>query len=212
MRGAIKIIGESIQSLWDNAFLAVFCSLLWLFLILLIIPGPPATLAIYYIAGRIVAKEPLLEFRDYWDAIWRHFGLGWRWALINLPIFGLLLVDIRTIPRMLAPSAAAPVQIFFFTALAIWIVMNWFALAFLFQQKELSLRTAFRNAVLMIFSHPLLALSLSVLTIGALWLSLIFVIVNMLFGPMFVSLVATITVENELAQFRETRKTELSIQ
>ncbi|RPI95749.1 MAG: DUF624 domain-containing protein, partial [Chloroflexi bacterium] len=205
------IMVQSLQVLWENAFLAIFCSLVWLFLVLLIIPGPPATMAIYAIAERIASKEPLIDFRDYWDAIWQHFGLGWRWALINLPILGLLLVDIRTIPRLLPLTAAAAVQIFFIGAAAFWCVLNWFALAFLFQQKELKLRLAFRNAIIMIFNHPLLTSSLVAFTVIALWVSLLFVIVNMLFGPMFIGLVATITVEKKLAQFRESQEVELAI-
>ena len=42
------------------------------------IPGLPATVAIYAIGGRIAAKEPLIEFSDYWKAIWQYFGVGRR--------------------------------------------------------------------------------------------------------------------------------------
>ncbi len=212
MRSAFAITVDAIKVLWDNAFLAIFCSLVWLFLVLLIIPGPPATIAIYAIANRIAAREPLLDYRDYLHAIWEHFGLGWRWAIINLPILVLLLVDIRIIPKMLPVSAAAPVQIFFFISAVFWCVLNWFALAFLFQQKELSLRMAFRNAIILMLNRPLLTITLTALSTIALWLSLIMVIVNLLFGPMFVGLVASVAVEKTLARYRESQKAELLAQ
>lgn len=209
MKASFLVIVRTVSELWENAFLSIFCSLLWLFLTLLIIPAPPATMAIYDIAGRIVAHEPMIEFSDYPRAVKRYFGLGWRWAAINLPVLTVLLVDIRVVPRLFSPSFAIPIQTFTYLILAVWLVLNWLALAFLFQQKEVSLLQALRNAGVLLLSHPFKTFIIVCLTILLLWLSLFLIIVNFLFAPMFVGLVAAIVVGDEMAAFRESRRSML---
>jgi uncharacterized membrane protein YesL len=209
MKASFSVIVRTLTELWESAFLSIFCSLMWLFLTLLIIPGPPATVAIYDIARRIVTHEPMMEFGDYLKAVKKNFGVGWRWAAINLPVLTVLLVDIRVLPRLLSPSLAVPIQTFTYLILAIWLVLNWLGLAFLFQQKEVSLIQALRNAGVLLLSHPFSTLILVSITILLLWLSLIFIIVNFLFAPMFVGLVATTVVEDKLAVFRESRRAKL---
>lgn len=207
MKDAFQVIRQAIVDLWDHVFLVVFCNLVWLFLVLLLIPGPPATLALFDMADRIARREHLLEFRDYLRAIGQRFGLGWRWAGINIPVVAIFLIDIRAIPRMVSPEAAVPIQLLFLVALAVWIVINWYALAFLFQQKETSLRQALRNGGVLLLQHPLLTLILVVITAILLGLSLILIIVNLLFAPMLVALISTHAVLNRLAWFRAAQQT-----
>jgi uncharacterized membrane protein YesL len=206
MKETSSIVVRAITTLWENAFLSIFCSLVWLFLTLLIVPGPPATIAIYSMAWRVVSREPLIDFSDYLKDILKYFGVGWRWAAVNLPVLIILLVDIRTLPNLLPPFIAATTQVFTYVILAMWLVLNWLALAFLFQQKEVSLSQAFRNAGVMLLNHPFYTLIVVIITVVLLWLSLLMVIVNLLFGPMFIGLVATIAVDDRLALFRESQK------
>jgi uncharacterized membrane protein YesL len=209
MKESFSVILRALTELWENAFLSIFCSLVWLFLTLLIIPGPPATVAIYDIAGLIVTREPLIEFSDYLRAVKKNFGVGWRWAAINLPVLTVLLVDIRVVPSLFPPSIAVPIQTFTYFMLAVWLVLNWLALAFLFQQKEVSLIQALRNAGVLLLSHPFSSFILVSTTALLLWLSLFLIIVNFLFAPMFVALVATTVVGDKLDLFRESRKAKL---
>ncbi len=207
MIDALQVIRRAIVDLWEQAFLVIFCNLLWLFLVLLLIPGPPATLALFDLAQRIARKEHLLEFSDYLRAIKARFGLGWRWAAFNIPVVALILIDISVVPRMVSPSVAFVLQWLFIVALALWLVVNWYALAFLFQQKEPSLRQALRNGGVLLLQNPLFTLVLVALTALLLGLSLILVIVNLLFAPMLVALISSHAVLNRLALFRAARQT-----
>lgn len=205
MQDAIRVVWDALRSLWDNLFLVVFCSLVWLFLVMLIIPGPPATVALFWVADQIVDRAHLLDFGDYLRAIVRYFWLGWRWGLVNLVAVVVLLVDVRVIPQILPASVAVPVQFAVYLALGVWLVINFFALAFLFQQKELSVRQALRNGAVLLLKHPLFALVLVSVVALLLWLSVLLVIVNFLFGPMFVALVSAHAVADRLAIFRAAR-------
>jgi uncharacterized membrane protein YesL len=202
MKNALRVVRSAIVDLWDSVFLVVFCSLVWLFLFLLVIPGPPATLALFDMADRIARREHLLEFRDYLRAVGQRFGLGWRWAAVNIPVVALLLIDISVVPRMVSPSGAILLQWFFIFALALWLVTNWYALAFLFQQKEPSLRQALRNGAVLLLQNPLFTLVLAVITAVLIGLSLVLIIVNLLFGPMLVALISTHAVLDRLAPLR----------
>lgn len=202
MKNALRVVRAAIVDLWDSVFLVVFCSLVWLFLVLLIIPGPPATLALFDMADRIARREHLLEFRDYLRAVWQRFGVGWRWGAVNLLVVAVVLIDIRVVPQMVSPTVAVYLQLFFTMALALWIVVNWYALAFLFQQKDPSLRQALRNGVVLLLQNPLFTLVLVVITAVLIGLSLVLVIVNLLFGPMLVALISTHAVLNRLEPLR----------
>jgi uncharacterized membrane protein YesL len=207
MKNAFQVVRSAIVDLWDHVFLVIFCSLVWLFLVLLIIPGPPATLALFDIAQRIAQREHLLEFRDYLRAVRNRFGAGWRWGALNGLVVAILLIDIRVVPRMVSPSVALSIQLFLALVLVFWIVVNWYALAFLFQQKEPSVRQALRNGGVLLLQHPFFTLLLVVITAVLLWLSTVLIIVNLLFGPMLVALISTHAVLDRLALFRAAKQT-----
>lgn len=206
MKNAFQVIRSAIVDLWDNVFLVVFCSLAWLFLVLLIIPGPPATLALYDMADRMARREHLLEFRDYLRSVWTYFGVGWRWGAVNIVVLAILVIDIGMVPRMVSPAVAISLQIFFFTVLVIWIVVNWYALAFVFQQKEPRVRQALRNGAVMLLQYPLFSLVLVAITAVLLWISTVLIIVNLLFGPMLVALIGTHAVLDRLAPLRSAKQ------
>ncbi len=206
MKNALYVIRASIVDLWEHLVLVMACSLTWLVLVVLIIPGPPATVALFEMAERLARREPLLEWRDYLRAVRARFGLGWRWAAIVTPVVAILLIDILAMPRIFSPTVAAPAQWFFIVTLALWLVVNWYALALLFQQKALSMRLALRNGAVLLLQHPLFTFVLTAVTALLLWLGVILVLVNLLFGPMLVALIGTHAVLDRLALMRATQQ------
>lgn len=206
MKNALQVLRASIVDIWEHLVLVMACSLTWLVLVVLIIPGPPATVALFEMAERLARREPLLEWRDYLRAVRARFGLGWRWAAIVTPVVAILLIDILAMPRIFSPTVAAPAQWFFIVTLALWLVVNWYALALLFQQKELSMRLALRNGAVLLLQHPLFTFVLTAVTALLLWLGVILVLVNLLFGPMLVALIGTHAVLDRLALMRATQQ------
>lgn len=207
MKNAFHIIRSAVGDIWSHLPLAMACSLTWLVLAVLIVPGPPATLALFEMAERIARREHLLGYRDYLRAVRARFGVGWRWAAVFAPVLALLLIDILVASQMFSPSVAMPVQMFFIGALTLWIVINWYVLAILFQQKEMSVRLALRNAAVLLLQHPLFTLVLAAVTALLLWLSAVLVFVILLFGPIFVALTGTYAVLDRLALFRAAQQT-----
>lgn len=202
MRNAFGVIRSGLVDLWDRAFFAIGCSLTWLVLVLLIIPAPPAIVAVFYVSERIIARDHFLEYRDYLRAVRRYFGLGWRWAAINIPVIVILVVDVLVVPQMLSATLALSAQYLLILLLAVWLMVNWFALAFLFQQEEPSVRQALRNGGVLFLRYPGFSLILTFITAILLALSLVFPIVNVFFGPMGAGLIGTYAVVDRLALFR----------
>jgi uncharacterized membrane protein YesL len=207
MKDAFRIIRSALGDIWNHLPLVIAGSLTWLVLAVLIIPGPPATLALFDMAERMVRREHLLGYRDYLAAVRARFGVGWRWAAVSGPVLALLLIDILVAPQMFSPDVAMPLQMFFIGALALWIVINWYALAFLFQQQELSVRQALRNGAILLLQHPLFTLVLALATALLLWLGMILILVNLFFGPMLVALIGTHAVFNWLEPIRAASRT-----
>ena len=77
-------------------------------------------------------------------------------------------------------------------------MVNWYALAFLFQQEKPGVLQALRNGGVLLLQHPWFSLVLAIVTAALLALSLVLVIVNMLFGPMLVGLIGTHAVVDRL--------------
>ena len=192
MTGAIDVVRNALSDLWDH-----------LFLVVLVISGPPATVALFYVAGRFVHREDhLLEFRDYLRAVGHYFWLGWSWGLVNMAVLAVILVDLHFASKLVPPSLVFPAQLFFNIALAAWLVIQLYALALLFQQEELSLLLAWRSGAVMLFQNPIFSLLLAAAAALVWWLSLLLVVVNLLAGPMFVALVGSHAVADRLALFR----------
>jgi uncharacterized membrane protein YesL len=209
MKNAFRSIRSALGDIWEHLPLAIAYSLTWLVLTVLIIPGPPATLALFDVTERLVRRDHLLGYRDYLRAVRAHFGVGWRWAAICGPVLALLLIDILVAPQMFSPSVAMPLQMFFIGALALWIVINWYALAFLFQQQELSVRQALRNGAILLLQHPLFTLVIALATALLLWLGMILILVNLFFGPILVALIGTHAVLSRLEPIRAARRADM---
>jgi len=204
VRDVLNVVGQTLEDLWDNLFLGAGCSLLWLALTLLVLPAPGATLALVEIAQRVHARESP-SVGDYWRSVWRHFGLGWRWALLALPVVVVLWVNLRAAPAFFPGTLATLMQIFAASLLSLWCVVLLYSLPLLFRQEEMNVAQALRNGGVMALRNPLFSLLLFLIGTLFLWVSLLLVIVNLLAGPIFCAFLATRAVDDRLAVWRAER-------
>ena len=83
------------------------CSFAWLLLSMPIIRGRGNSCPLRFSAG-IADQERRLEFRDHLEAVGRNFGVGWRWAAINIPAPFIVAVHIAAVPRDASPRRRRP--------------------------------------------------------------------------------------------------------
>src|SRR5215212_546121 len=118
---ALKTIGLAFRDLWQELWTILFVQLFFLFAIVLVIPGPPAILALFYYANQIAHDESVNE-RDFLKAIRQYWGPAWRWGLVNLSIIGLLTGDYYLVKGLAGnPTTGSFLQGLYIALLAGWL-------------------------------------------------------------------------------------------
>lgn len=92
MKAVLQILRGAFQDVWEDLWTMLVCNLLWYISNLLIVPGPPATLALNYYANRLAHGE-VADLGDYWMAFRRYWGPAWRWGGVNLGMIAFMLGD-----------------------------------------------------------------------------------------------------------------------
>jgi uncharacterized membrane protein YesL len=164
MVAVIEVIQAAFRDLWSDVWTVLVCNLLWLLSIVLIVPGPPATLALFYFCNRLAHGE-VVDLGDFLRAVRQNWGLGWRWGLVNLLLFAILLGDIMLTGEFSQSPLARFTQGFYLAALAVWLLLQLYALPFLFEQEQPALRSAWRNGALMLGRNPGFSVFLGVLVV-----------------------------------------------
>lgn len=201
MSAIARIFRSALGDLWDDLFTTAVCNLLWLLAQVLILPGPPATLALSYTANRLARGEPT-DVSDFIRAWRRFWNPGWRWGLANLLALALLVGDYYLTGRLSQSGFARLAQGFYLAVLAGWALLQFYALPFLFEQQQPSLRLAWRNAAALIGRNPGFALSVSLLTTLMLAAGTALFLLSGAAGAMFTALVGNHAVLDRLQSFR----------
>lgn len=170
-RMAFKIVGMAFRDVWQELWTILIVHLLFLLGNILILTGPPVTLALFFYGNRIAHGEVANE-RDFLDAVRQYWRPAWRWGFVNLIVIGLLVGDYLLLGRMnIDPNTMQFIQGLYLTLLAFWSLLQLFALPFLFEQNQPVVFQALRNATVFIrknlkFVFVLVFLLLISLTLG----------------------------------------------
>jgi uncharacterized membrane protein YesL len=197
MKAALSIVGGAFKDIWGDLWTMLVCNLLWLLANLLVIPGPPATLALVYYSNRLAHGE-VADFSDFWEAFRGYWGPAWRWGAINLGVIAFLLGDLLLTSLSNQGVWRQYLQGLYIALLAAWLGVQFFALPFLFEQKTMSVRQALRNGVALIgnnlpFAFILAALLILILIVGTFAFMLTFA-----FGAVILACAANRAVLNRL--------------
>lgn len=201
MKAVLLILRDAFQDVWADLWTMLVCNLFWLVANVLIVPGPPATLALVYWGNRIAHGE-VVDLSDFWRAFGRYWGPAWRWGGINLGVITFLIVDIALTGRIVQGLGEPYLQGLYIALLAGWLAVQLFALPFLFEQKTMSVRQALHNGVVMIGKN----LGFSIILI--LYLGLILIVstiasmLSLMLGAVFIACVSNRAVLNRLESFK----------
>jgi magnesium-transporting ATPase (P-type) len=198
-RMAFRILGRAFRDTWQEFWTILVIHLLFLLGTILILPGPPATLALFYYGNRIAHGEMANE-RDFLGAIRKYWSPGWRWGLINLLVIGLLTGDYYLIGNLVNNSSTAYfLQGLYITLLALWFLLQLFALPFLFEQTQPSVSQALRNSAVFIGKNLVFVLVLALLLGLSLIIGTLAFMLTFAFGGAFVAFASNRAVLKELA-------------
>ena len=191
----VSIIGRALVNLWDQMFNLVLCNVLWLaahagvvtamgrvlfrwempwfLLLVLVVPGPPATAALFYVTNK-VAHGRLARVSDFWKGFKRYFLAGWKWGGLNLLVtltlgYAVIFYGYGEIP---APYGFL-LALVSLLLLGGWLLTQLFAFPFWLEQADQRIRPALQNALAFQAQNPLLTGIILVLVttmLGLTWL------------------------------------------
>jgi uncharacterized membrane protein YesL len=196
------IVRHSLGDLWSDLWTTAVVNLTWLVCQLLVLPGPPATLALFYYGNRLAHGE-IADGGDFWQALRRSWRPAWRWGLVNLALLFLLIGDVRLTGGMGQSRAARFGQSFYLAALGGWCLLQLYTLPFLIEQEEASLHLALRNAAVMIGRNPAYSFALFLLLGLTLAAGTLLFLFSAAGGAVFLAIAGNRAVLNRLAVHAE---------
>lgn len=187
VRVAFRTVGSAFRDLWQELWTIFLVQLFFLFAVILIIPGPPAILALFYYGNQVVHDEPATE-RDFLRAIWHYWGPAWRWGFLNVCVIGLLTGDYYLVKELTGnPTTGSYLQSLYITLLAGWLFLQLFTLPFLFEQKQPLVLQALRNGAIFIQRNWAFTLVLALLLVFSLLAGMLLFLLTFVFGGVFLA-------------------------
>lgn len=145
-----QIIRLSLGDIWEDVWGMLVVNLLWTVCVLTIIPGPPATLALYRFANRLAHGEEV-DIHDFLKGFRQSWATAWQWGAINLIVILILAGDIYLSNQEYMNVSASPlVQSFYIALLVVWLLWQSYVLVFMLEQEQMVVGSAFRNAAVML--------------------------------------------------------------
>ncbi len=183
---AVKIIALSLHDTWEDLWTSLICNWVWLISNLLIIPGPPVTLALFYYTNQYIHGETV-SIIDFFKAIPRLWWLAWRWGIMNIIILALLSGDFLLVGKSSQSAGTHFFQGLYLAVLSFWLLLQMFTLSFLFEQEIPSMKIAFRNGIALIGKNLLFSFTLLVLLLIVLSLGVVAFMLTVALGAVFVA-------------------------
>lgn len=174
-----KLFLRGLKDVYDQFVLLMMVSVLWWLCILLIVPGPPATVALFRMADPRNQTE-LPELRDFFRVIGEVFRTAWGIAAFTVPVILVLLWN----TLFFQGSSSA-----FTVMVPLWIVMIFIASILMLYAyatvatMDAKVRNAFRGATYLLVLRPFSSGILMLLLLILMAILAVLVLPLVLFGP-----------------------------
>lgn len=202
-----NVLRAALRDTWNDLLTTALVNLLWILGTVLVVTGPPATLALFYVGNRIAHGEPS-DAGDFVQGLRRYFGLGWRWGLLNGAVLFLLAGDVILTNHLSQSDLARLAQGLYLALLGVWLLLQLYTLPFLFEQETPSLKLALRNSALMLGRNVGFSLVWGLALAGMLLAGTLLFLVSLAVGGVLVALVSNHAVLNRLNAHRSTSRKE----
>lgn len=178
----LKLVWRGIRDLFEQFILFSLFSLLWWLCAVLIVPAPPATVALAAMADprRLGAAPELADAIDVFKSSWKR---SWGIAIFTIPFLAMLLWNLTFFAGTDHPLAPMiPLWIIMLILLFI-VTLYAFSIA---GTMESGVRNAFRGSMFVLVSRPFMAIFLSLFLALLILLMAVTVLPMLLLGPALV--------------------------
>jgi uncharacterized membrane protein YesL len=157
MKHVFRVFWEALKEFWDELFLLMLMNVVTVLLVIPVVTFPPA-LAGLWSAANLVAKGRAIHWSDYFEGFRRYFWKAWGLALLNILVAVILFTNIRfytpaNVPFDISPSVSLWIQALFVGVALLWVIVQMYPLALLFEQEDQRLRVALRNAAVLLITN-----------------------------------------------------------
>ncbi len=153
LQSAVRVVRAGLSAVWSDLWTALVCEFIWLLSIALILPAPPATVALFYFTNRQAHGE-VAGLGDFWEGLRRYWLPAWRWGAVNLVMLLILGGDIYLLNKGQMTALNYFLQGFYLVCLTGWVIIQFYTLPFLLEQEKPAVFTALRNGALMFARNP----------------------------------------------------------
>jgi len=177
-----KLIWRGIRDLFEQFVLFVLFSMIWWLCAILIVPAPPATVALAAMADprRMGAAPELSDAIEVFKSSWKR---SWGVALFTIPFLAMLFWNLTFFAGTDHPLA--PMIPLWIIMLILLFVVTLYAFS-VAGTMESGVRNAFRGAMYVLVSRPFLGIGLSIFLAVLIFLMSVTVLPMLLIGPALV--------------------------
>lgn len=196
----VQVLSEAVRAWWDDWVNWVVCSMLLIVAWLTVVLGPPATLGFYYVAHRLAYGRSLGP-RGMVVGARRYFLTGWLWMAVNVLAALFAYANVWFYGQLPGPLGGLLVGLSV-VLLAVWLLVQFYALPYLMEQDRRSVFLALRNGLFSCLAFPGYTLILGSVALVVAVLSLRFVVPAVLGAFGFIALLGAEAVRERLETHR----------
>lgn len=189
------VLAFALRRTWDEWISVILVSCLWLVAQVLIIPGPPATAALFS-AARNTFEGIYWNAGNVWSDFREYFGAAWKWGALNVLVVGLTLFNLSTFWNV--PGVWSWLRWLWLAGLGAWLGLNLFYWPFWLAAADRSLRNTYANSGRFWLLHPAAAMVIFAVVLPLAAVSLPFALPVVLGVPFWIALVAETAVRRSL--------------
>ena len=158
----LNVFGRASRLLWEELFLLLVISYIWMLLSLFLVLLPPLTVGLVYVTNQ-VARGNAIRFTMIFSGARRYLSRSYIWGLINACAILLVVADLSYYQQIQSDLGIAAVTLAILLAL-IWGVVQVLTLPLLVELGPRSLKAAFRQAVMLTITQPAFVVGLIIAT------------------------------------------------
>ena len=199
---AFTSVWSLIRIWWREFTTFLVINIIWLILQFFIITGPPATALLYSVA-RVAVDDDLIEFSAMWKSFKSLFIPAWKWGLMNLVVFGIIIINFyfyQDFPGFFWAVLRAAWGML----LILWTCVNLLYWPLWMLQEDLSVRTTLRNGFVLLLRKPAMVITMAGLSLVLVVVSVVTSLPLILFMMSWLAVFGTLIVDEALKDMPRT--------
>jgi hypothetical protein len=195
----VQVLGRAFRDWWRHWLHLSVLNVVWVLAWASVVFGPPVTLAAHAYVLRLL-RDDEMPVAEFVREVRSNFARGWAWALPSVVLVPVFLINMRFFEGF-DGAWARVLELTTVALLGAWLLVQMYALPYLFVQERRSLVLAWRNAAFTLLAGPVHGLVLGVAALALVLLSVQLRVLAVVATPVLLTLIGTHGVLERLRRF-----------